>query len=122
VAAIVASNDVTAGGVIGVLQKRGLAGKVLVSGQDAELEAARRIVAGTQAMTVYKSLRTLTRLAARSAVLMAKGEKVDTSSTVNNGKRDVPTMLFDPITVDKENIDGVLIADGFLKRDQVYAK
>jgi D-xylose transport system substrate-binding protein len=122
VAAIVASNDVTAGGVIGVLQKRGLAGKVLVSGQDAELEAARRIVAGTQAMTVYKSLRTLTRLAARSAVLMAKGEKVDTSSTVNNGKREVPTMLFDPITVDKENIDGVLIADGFLKRDQVYAK
>jgi len=122
VVAIVASNDVTAGGAIGVLQKRGLAGKVLVSGQDAELEAARRIVEGTQAMTVYKSLRTLTRLAARSAVLMAKGERVDTSGTVNNGKRDVPTMLFDPITVDKENIDGVLIADGFLKRDQVYGK
>jgi len=73
-------------------------------------------------MTVYKSLRTLTRLAARSAVLMAKGERVDTSGTINNGKRDVPTMLFDPITVDKENIDGVLIADGFLKRDQVYVK
>jgi len=122
VAAIVASNDVTAGGAIGVLQKRGLAGKVLVSGQDAELEAARRIVEGTQSMTVYKSLRTLTRLAARSAVLMAKGEKVDTSTAVNNGKREVPTMLFDPIAVDKENIDGVLIADGFLKRDQVYAK
>jgi D-xylose transport system substrate-binding protein len=122
VAAIVASNDVTAGGAIGVLEARGLAGKVAVSGQDAELDAAKRIVAGTQTMTIYKSLRTLTRLAARSAVLMAKGEKVDTSATVNNGKRDVPTMLFDPIAVNAENLDGILIADGFLKRADVYGK
>jgi D-xylose transport system substrate-binding protein len=120
-AAVVASNDVTAGGAIAALEKKGLAGKVLVSGQDAELEAARRIVAGTQTMTVYKSLRTLTRLAARSAMLLAKGEKVDTSSVVNNGMKDVPTMLFDPIAVDKDNIDGILIADGFLSRDDVYA-
>jgi D-xylose transport system substrate-binding protein len=122
VAAIVASNDVTAGGAIGVLEKRGLAGKVLVSGQDAELDAARRIVAGTQAMTVYKSLRTLTRLAARNAVTLAKGEKIDSSSVVNNGKKDVAAMVFDPILVDKENLDGVVIADGFLKRDEVYGK
>jgi D-xylose transport system substrate-binding protein len=119
-AAIVASNDVTAGGAIEVLTKRGLAGKVAVSGQDAELAAAQRIVAGTQTMTVYKSLRTLTRLAARSAMLLAKGEKVDTSSVTANGMKDVPTMLFDPIAVDKNNIDGVLIADGFLKRADVY--
>jgi D-xylose transport system substrate-binding protein len=122
VAGIVASNDVTAGGAIGVLEAKGLAGKVAVSGQDAELDAAKRIVAGTQTMTVYKSLRTLTRLAARSAMLLAKGEKVDTSATVNNGKRDVPTMLFDPIAVNAENIDGILIADGFLKRADVYGK
>lgn len=121
-AAIVASNDVTAGGAIEVLSKRGLDGKVLVSGQDAELDAARRIVAGTQTMTVYKSLRTLTRLAARNAVALAKGEKVDTSSVVNNGRKDVPAMVFDPIAVDKDNLDGVVIADGFLKRDEVYAK
>jgi D-xylose transport system substrate-binding protein len=122
IAAIVASNDVTAGGAIGVLEARGLAGKVAVSGQDAELDAVKRLVAGTQTMTIYKSLRTLTRLAARSAMLMAKGEKVDTSATVNNGKRDVPTMLFDPIAVNAENLDGILIADGFLKRADVYGK
>ncbi len=120
VVAVVASNDVTAGGAIGVLDARGLAGRVLVSGQDAERDAARRIVAGTQAMTVYKSLRTLTRLAARNAVALAKGEKIDSSTTVNNGKRDVPAMIFDAIPVDKDNLDGVLIADGFLTRDEVY--
>ncbi len=122
VAAVVASNDVTAGGAIRVLEARGLAGKVAVSGQDAELDAARRIVAGTQTMTVYKSLRTMTRLAARNAVLLAKGEKVDITATVNNGKRDVPTMMFDPIAVNAENLDGLLIGDGFLKRADVYGK
>jgi len=122
VAGIVASNDVTAGGAIRVLEAKGLAGKVAVSGQDAELEAARRIVAGTQTMTVYKSLRTMTRLAARSAVLLAKGEKLDVIPTVNNGKRDVPVMMFDPIAVDAENLDGLLIGDGFLKRADVYGK
>jgi len=122
VAGIVASNDVTAGGAIRVLEARGLAGKVAVSGQDAELDAARRIVAGTQTMTVYKSLRTLTRLAARSAVLLARGEKQDTVTVVNNGRRDVPTMMFDPIAVNAENLDGLLIGDGFLKRADVYGK
>ena len=121
-AAIVASNDVTAGGAIGVLEAKGLAGKVAVSGQDAELDAAKRIVAGTQTMTVYKSLRTMTRLAARNAVLLAKGEKVDTAATVNNGKIEVPAMMFDPIAVDKDNLDGLLIGDGFLKHEEVYGK
>ena len=76
-AAVVASNDQTAGGAIGVLEKNGLAGKVLVSGQDAELDAVRRIVAGTQAMTVYKPLDALARMAADAAVRLAKGEAVD---------------------------------------------
>ena len=48
VVAVVASNDTTAGGAIMALQKHGLAGKVLVSGQDANLDAVRRIVEGTQ--------------------------------------------------------------------------
>jgi D-xylose transport system substrate-binding protein len=122
VAAIVASNDVTAGGAIRVLEAKGLAGKVAVSGQDAELDAARRIVAGTQTMTVYKSLRTMTRLAARNAVLLAKGEKLDVTATTNNGKKDVPTMIFDPIAVNAENLDGLLIGDGFLKRADVYGQ
>jgi len=119
-AAVAASNDVLAGAAIGVLESRGLAGKVAVSGQDAELAAARRIVAGTQSMTVYKSLRTLTRLAARAVVMLAKGETPDTSRVVNNGFEDVPAMIFDPIAVDKDNLDGIVIGDGFLQRDAVY--
>jgi D-xylose transport system substrate-binding protein len=121
VAAVVASNDVTAGGVIEALAAANLAGKVLVSGQDAELDAARRIIEGTQAMTVYKPVRALARLAADAAVALAKGEDVPTATSVNNQRRDVPAMLLSPISVDKESIDSILIRDGFHKKEDVYA-
>ena len=120
VVAVVASNDVTAGGVVQVLRSRSLAGTVLVSGQDAELDAVRRIVAGTQAMTVYKPIGALARLAARAAVQLAHGGPVDASTTVDNGLKKVPASLLDPILVDRSNLDSVLIADGFHTRDAVY--
>jgi D-xylose transport system substrate-binding protein len=103
-----------------VLQQRGLAGKVVVSGQDAELDAVRRIVAGTQAMTVYKPLSALTRLAATWAVRLANGEKPDAAATMNNGRKDVPMMVVEPIAIDKSNIETILIGDGFHTRDAVY--
>ncbi len=95
-------------------------GKVLVSGQDAELDAVRRIVAGTQIMTVYKTIDGLARMAADAAVRLAKGESLDAATTVNNGKRDVPSRLLDPIACDKSNLDGLLINDGFHTREAIY--
>ncbi|MGE5815284.1 MAG: sugar ABC transporter substrate-binding protein, partial [Acidobacteriota bacterium] len=118
--AILASNDTTAGGAIAALEAHGLAGKVLVSGQDAELDAIRRIVAGTQTMTVYKPVRSLANLAARNAVRLAEGESVYTATTVNNGFKDVPAMLLEPSVGDKENVEYTVISDGYQKRDEVF--
>jgi D-xylose transport system substrate-binding protein len=122
VVAVVASNDNTAGGVVEALAAANLAGKVAVSGQDAELSAMRRIVAGTQAMTVYKPIRPLARMAAGAAVNMAKGQSEDGLVAVNNGKKDVPARLLEPISVDKENMDRTVIADGYHKQAEVYQK
>ena len=102
VVAIVASNDTTAGGAIAALEQAGLAGKVCGLGQDANLDAVRRIVQGTQTMTVYKPLRPLARGAASAAVQLAKKEKVEGTSTVNNGMKDVQAMLLSPIAVHKD--------------------
>lgn len=118
--AILASNDQTAGGAVAALEAHGLASKVLVSGQDAELEAIRRIIAGTQSMTVYKPVRSLANLAARNAVRLAEGEAVYTATSVNNGKKDVPAMLLEPIVVDRENVEYTVISDGYQKRDDVF--
>ncbi|MFD2670765.1 D-xylose ABC transporter substrate-binding protein [Marinicrinis sediminis] len=120
ITAVVAANDGTAGGVIQALQSQGLAGEIPVSGQDAELAAAQRIVEGTQTMTVYKPIKNLAEKIAEVSVMIAKGESVSTDQTVNNGKIDVPSILLDPIAVTKENIDDTIIADGFHSKEDVY--
>ncbi|MDQ0430761.1 D-xylose transport system substrate-binding protein [Planomicrobium stackebrandtii] len=118
--AVIAANDATAGGVIQALEAQGLAGEIPVAGQDAELAAAQRIVGGTQTMTVYKPIQTLTKQAAALAVRMAKGETVTTVRSVNNGKIDVPSILLAPIPVTAENMRDTVIADGFHTGTDVY--
>ncbi|ANB55821.1 D-xylose ABC transporter, D-xylose-binding protein [Anoxybacillus sp. B7M1] len=118
--AVIAANDGTAGGAIQALAAQGLAGKVPVSGQDAELAALQRIVEGTQTMTVYKPIKEIATKAAEMAVAVAKGEKIDTNQTVSNGKIDVPSVLLDPIAVTKDNIVETVIKDGYQKLEDVF--
>ncbi len=119
--AVVASNDGTAGGVIQALEGQNLAGKVLVSGQDADIEACQRIAKGTQTMTVYKPIDLIATEAAHAAVALAKGEKVKKATQkINNGKVDVPSIILTPIQVDKDNLDKVIIEGGFHTREKVY--
>jgi D-xylose transport system substrate-binding protein len=113
--AVVVSNDGTAGGAIQALQEDGLAGKVLVTGQDADLAACQRILRGTQAMTVYKPLKNLAALAARVAVEVAKGNKPTTTATLDNGTKQVPSIFEKVVSVDKENLMSTVVADGFHK-------
>ena len=122
VAAVVVSNDGTAGGVVQALNAKGLAGKVLVSGQDADLAALQRIVGGKQSMTVYKPIHLLAAKGAEVAVAMAKGEKPETTRTVNNGRIEVPFIHIEPISVDKENMDETVIKDGYQQREAIYRK
>jgi len=122
VVAVVMSNDGTAGGAIQALTAQGLAGKVWISGQDAELAALQRIVAGTQSMTVYKPIIKLAPAAADAAFALAKGQRPQTTRTVNNGRIEVPSILIEPITVDKTNIDETVVKDGFHKKEDIYKK
>lgn len=117
---VLAYNDDISGGCIEALSAYGLAGKVPITGQGAELAAARRIIEGTQGMTVFKDTRELGKVAVETAVKMAKGEDLAINSKVNNDKIDVPSLLLTPVAVDKENIDKILIDSGYLKKDDVY--
>ncbi|MEI6861331.1 MAG: substrate-binding domain-containing protein [Verrucomicrobiota bacterium] len=116
---VIASNDGTAGGAIQALIEEGLAGKVLVTGQDAELAACQRIMAGTQAMTIYKPLKKLAELAAKVAVDVAKGSKPSAGSLLNNGLKDVPSIFEKVIAVNKDNMMATVVADGFQKAEDL---
>src|ERR1700761_482523 len=97
--AILASNDGTAGGAIQALMEEGYAGKKMVTGQDAELVACQRIIAGTQAMTIYKPPPGEAVTGADLAVKLALHKPVIAGSSVNNGKVSVPSALSEPIVV-----------------------
>jgi D-xylose transport system substrate-binding protein len=118
--AVLVDNDGTAGGAIQALTEEGIAGKVLVTGQDAELAGLQRIAAGTQTMTIYKPLKELTSNAAVAAVRLAKREVVIARSSVNNGKLDVPAILSETFAVDKSNLDTTVIKDGFHTREEIF--
>ncbi len=117
--AIVASNDGTAGGAIAALEAAGLAGKVLVTGQDGDKDAARRIVRGTQAMTVYKPIQALASSAVDAAVELARNEPVAAPERTDNGRKQIPSILHEPVVVDRTNIDATLIREGGQRREDV---
>jgi D-xylose transport system substrate-binding protein len=111
--AVIAANDATAGGAIQALYAKGLAGKIPVAGQDAELRAMRRILDGTQTMTVYKPIKLLAGMAAEVAVALAKGERPSPTDTVFNGNKEVPALLLQPVAVDHGNWAATVVRDGF---------
>ena len=119
--AIVASNDGTAGGAIQALAAQHMAGKVPVSGQDADLAAVKRLIAGTQTMTVYKPLKLIAGEAAKLSVALAKGEKPAFNAQYDNGKKKVDTVLLQPTLLTKSNVD-VVIKDGFYTQAQLASQ
>ncbi len=117
--AVLAPNDGTAGGVIQALSLAGLAGKVPVTGQDAELSAAKRVLDGTQSMTVYKDTRALATAAIAAAEAFARGGRPETNGAVPNGRIDVPAILLPSVVVTRENAVEVLAGSGYLSREDL---
>lgn len=119
--AVVASNDGTAGGAIQALAAQGMAGKTAVSGQDADLAAVKRVIDGTQTMTVYKPLKLIATEAANMTVQLVRGEKPAFNAKIANGSGDIDTMLLTPIPITKANVD-VFVTDNFYTKEQLGLK
>jgi D-xylose transport system substrate-binding protein len=117
--AIVASNDAIAGGAIQALEDKGWSGRVLVSGQDADLAAIERIFEGSQLMTVYKPVGNEARAAAEAAMKLARHEDVESQGAVQNGTLTTKAILLKPICVTQENAKQTVLKDGFQKLEVV---
>ncbi|MBR4404297.1 MAG: substrate-binding domain-containing protein [Clostridiales bacterium] len=118
--AIMCGNDALAGEAIHALAERGYAGKIYVTGQDADLEACKRLVENTQLVTVYKPVEELARLAAEYAVQLACGNKIDTTGTFFDGSNDIPYVAIEPSGVTRKNLDSVIISSGFHLKEEIY--
>ena len=71
-------------------------------------------------MTVYKPISRLAPAAVDAAVALAKKQPSGATRTVNNGRIDVPSILIEPIPVDKDNIESTVVKDGFQTREKIF--
>ena len=116
---ILAVNDGTAGGAVQALLEEGLAGTVVVTGQDADLAACQRIRRGTQSMSIYKPLAQLAQTAADAAYALATGNVLIARMAVPNGFKDVPALLEEVIAVDGDNLLETVVKDGFHREEDL---
>ena len=91
---------------------KNLQGKVVVTGQDADL-ACQNSKKGFPVATVYKPSSALSKASMEAAFALIEGKEVETNSVMDNGYRDVPTIALESFAVDKDNIDDTIIADGY---------
>lgn len=108
---VYAANDGQAGGVVAALTGGGVGADALppITGQDAELAAIQRIVAGQQTMTVYKPIPIEAEKAATVAVALINGDDVGDTTDFEG----VPSFIFDPLVVTVDNVADTVVADKF---------
>jgi len=71
---VLAANDDIANAVIGVLQQNGLAGHVVITGQDSQVEGLQNILKGQQSMTIFKNVTYEANAAAKLAIALISGQ------------------------------------------------
>ena len=122
---VLAANDEIAAGAISALKRAGVRPLPPVTGQDADLDAVRRIVAGEQYMTVYKPFGTEAAAAAAMAVTVGRGDdlrKVADATTDSPTTRNIPSVLLTPSAVTVRDIKRILVDGGEYTVDEICTR
>jgi D-xylose transport system substrate-binding protein len=122
-AGVYSANDGMAGGIIAAMKGNGVDPQSKpVTGGDSEAAAIQRILTGEQLSTIYLAIKQQAETSAQLAVAAAQG-KMDpdglAKDKVDNGAKQVDSVLLDPIAVTKDNIQDTVIKDGFLTVDEI---
>jgi D-xylose transport system substrate-binding protein len=122
---VYAANDGTAGGAIAAMKSAGIDPATRpTTGQDAELAAVQRILAGEQYMTVYKAIIPEAEAAAELAVALVNGKEPPSglvNDKIDNGMEEVPSVLLKPVPVTKDQIKDTIVKDKFWSVDEICA-
>jgi D-xylose transport system substrate-binding protein len=119
---VYAANDGTAGGAIASMRSGGVdPASRPTTGQDAELAGIQRIVAGQQYMTVYKAVKQEAQAAAQLTMAVLNGDKSSSlvNRQVNNGQKNVPSVILRPVAVTVRNINDTVVRDGYWTVKQI---
>jgi putative multiple sugar transport system substrate-binding protein len=115
------SNDSTALGVENALAANYNGTYPIITGQDCDIENTKNMIAGKQAMSVFKDTRTLASQVVKMIGQILNGEEVDVNDTetYNNNVITVPSYLCEPVFADVNNYKELLIDSGYYTEDQL---
>ncbi len=115
---VASANDGLGGAAEAILAKNGVAGKILVTGQDATDEGLQRVLEGTQCLSVYKAVKKEADAASKIAIDLAKGDTASADALATGsvqdktGSRTVKSVLLIPQAIFAANVEDV-ITDGY---------
>jgi putative multiple sugar transport system substrate-binding protein len=112
-------------GIIAALEGNGYGGGSkplpVVTGQDAEVQSVKSIMAGEQYSTIFKDTRELAKVTVDMIIALGEGEEpeVNDTETYDNGVKVVPSYLLDPVPVLESDVQSVLVASGYYSEDEL---
>lgn len=109
-------------GIIAAYGKMGIDDLPLITGQDAEKPAIRNIVDGKMNMTIYKDSRLLAGKCVTMVQALLEGIEPEINDTTqyNNNVLTVPSYLCEPVIIDKDNYEEILIGGGYYTKEQLF--
>jgi D-xylose transport system substrate-binding protein len=121
---VLSANDGMAGGVVAALKKAGVTKMPPITGQDADLDAVRRIITGEQYMTVYKPYPNEAEAAAEMAVTKVRGHDIQFDALTRDAvdsptTKDIPAALVPVVELTRDNIKKTIVADGIYTVDEI---
>ncbi len=121
--AVMCSNDSTAQGVTNALVNAGFEGDdfPIVTGQDCDIVSVKNMIAGTQAMSVFKDTRTLADQVVEMVTAILNGDEPETNDdeTYDNGTGKIKTYLCEPVQGTVDNYKELLIDTGYYTEEEL---
>ena len=119
--AVLCSNDSTALGVENALASSYTGEYPIITGQDCDIANVKNLIAGKQAMSVFKDTRTLASQVVKmvDAVMQGGEAEVNDTQSYDNGTGVIPTYLCEPVVVTIDNYKEMLIDSGYYTEDQL---
>ncbi len=104
-ACVLTTSDILAEGAFQAIHDAQIRTPVVITGQDADLNAVVRILRGQQTMSIYKPFQSMAKAVVECAIAMATKQPTRATRVVHNGKQNVPSFLITDLpVVEKHNV------------------
>ncbi|MCF6241579.1 MAG: substrate-binding domain-containing protein [Bacteroidales bacterium] len=117
--AIIATFNSITYGAEAAVKKYNLQDSILVVGHDPDIPVCKQILEGKDVLAVHKTVKSIAYKTAEIVFQLVNNQKIEHNTFINNGRMDVPSIVLDPVVINKNNIQQLIFDEGFIKKEDV---